>query len=226
MFTIKICGITCVEDARVAADAGADAIGLNFYRKSPRFVSLEAAQAIAHALDNGPLLVGVFVNESPEEITRLVAEVPLGAVQLHGDESPAFVAGLPAGVPLIRAARIGAEGLAEAAAYRDACQSAGRPLSAVLLDASVPVAPGEETVYGGSGHRLDWPRVAAERGLLAGTPLILAGGLKPANVAEAIATSGCDGIDTASGVESAPGAKDPRAVRAFVAAARSALSQR
>jgi phosphoribosylanthranilate isomerase len=224
MFRIKICGITRIEDAAVAAEAGADAIGLNFYAKSPRCVSLETAATIAQAVAGGPLVVGVFVNASAAEIAQAVASVPLGAIQLHGDEQPEFVDELPPGVPVIRAARIGTAGLAEAAAYRDACVAAGRPLAAVLLDASVKVQPGEEVVYGGSGHRLDWPRVAAERGVLASTPVILAGGLTPVNVAEAISVSRCDGVDTASGVESSPGVKDHEMVRAFVAAARRALN--
>lgn len=224
MFTIKICGITRPDDSVVAAEAGADAIGLNFYAKSPRCVSLKTAATIAQAVAGGPLIVGVFVNASAAEIAQAVASVPLGAIQLHGDEPPEFVAELPPGVPIIRAARIGAAGLAEAAAYRDACLVAGRPLAAVLLDASVKVAPGEEVIYGGSGHQLDWPRVAAERGVLASTPLILAGGLTTVNVAEAISVSRCDGVDTASGVESSPGLKDHQMVRAFMAAARGALS--
>lgn len=223
MFTIKICGITRPEDAIVAAEAGADAIGLNFYAKSPRYVSIETAFTIAQAVAGGPLVVGVFVNASAAEIAQAVTSVPLGAIQLHGDEPPEFVAELPPGMPVIRAARIGAAGLAEAAAYRDACQAAGRPLAAVLLDASVEVAPGEEVIYGGSGHRLDWPRVAAERGVLASTPLILAGGLTPVNVAEAISVSRCDGVDTASGVESSPGVKYHEMIRAFVEVARGAL---
>jgi phosphoribosylanthranilate isomerase len=224
MFTIKICGITRPEDAVVAAEAGADALGLNFYAKSPRRVSPEVARMVADAVTGGPLLVGVFVNATPDEIARTVAAVPLGAIQLHGDEPADFVRELPKGVPVIRAARIGADGLAHAAAYRDACSSAGHPLAGVLLDASVKVAAGADVVYGGSGHRLDWPRVAAERGLLAGTPLVLAGGLTPVNVAEAITVSQCDGVDTASGVESAAGVKYPAMVRAFVAAARAALA--
>ena len=224
MFTIKICGITRPPDAVAAADSGADAIGLNFYAKSPRCVSIETAQAIAEAVAGGPLVVGVFVNASAAEIAETVAAVPLGAIQLHGDEPPEIVAALPAGVPVIRAARIGEAGLAEAAAYRDACQVAGHPLAAVLLDASVKAMPGEEVVYGGSGCRLDWPRVAAQRGLLAGVPLILAGGLTPVNVAEAIAVSRSDGVDTASGVESAPGVKDHQMIRAFIAAARQTLA--
>lgn len=229
MFRIKICGISRIDDALVAAEAGADALGLNFYAKSPRCVTVETARLIAASINksgaDGPLLVGVFVNATAAEIARTVAAVPLGAIQLHGDEPAEFITELPPGVPVIRAARIGAAGLSEAATYRDACQAAGRPLAAVLLDASVTVAPGDEVIYGGSGHRLDWPRVAAERGVLASTPLILAGGLTPVNVAEAISVSHCDGVDTASGVELSPGVKHHEMVRAFVAAARGALAR-
>lgn len=226
MFTVKICGVTTPQDAVNAAGAGADAIGLNFYARSPRCVKSETAREIAEALRGGALVIGVFVNHGPDEVARLADRVPLGAVQLHGDETPEYLAALPAGLPVIRAMRIGPAGLAPAAAFRDACSGAGRPLAGVLLDASVPAAPGEEAVYGGTGLRLDWPRVAAERRLLAGTPLLLAGGLTPGNVAQAIRSSGAEGVDTASGVEVSPGVKDDELVRRFVTAARGAFGER
>ncbi|TWT95311.1 N-(5'-phosphoribosyl)anthranilate isomerase [Botrimarina colliarenosi] len=226
MFTVKVCGVTRAVDAQVAVDAGADAIGLNFYPASPRYVTPEVASNIVAALTGHPLVVGVFVNATAAQIAQVVAQVPLGAIQLHGDEPPELVAEMPPGVPVIRAARIDAAGVATAAAYRDACAATGQPLAAVLLDASVPTAPGEATVYGGSGHRLDWPRVAAERHLLSGTPLVLAGGLTPENVAEAITTTGCEGVDTASGVELSPGVKSPQLVRDFVREAQKALRGR
>lgn len=224
MFTVKICGITRTEDAVVAAEAGADAIGLNFYAKSPRCVSIETAKAIAQAVAGGPLVVGVFVNASAAEIAETVSAVPLGAIQLHGDEPDELITQLPSGVPVIRAARIGAEGWVTAELYMYAFAERGRPLAAILVDAAAEVLPGGKVIYGGTGRQLDWKQVADNRAMLASAPLILAGGLTPVNVAEAIAVSRCDGVDTASGVESAPGLKDHQMVRAFVTAARGKLT--
>ena len=111
MLRVKICGVRRVEDALAASDAGADAVGVNFYEGSPRRASLDEARRIADALPSGVLLVGVFVNESVDKIADLVERVPLGAVQLHGDEPPEALAALPATTPLLRALRVGQEGL-------------------------------------------------------------------------------------------------------------------
>lgn len=225
MFRIKVCGVTRLSDAADVAAAGADAIGLNFYKGSPRYVSIDVARALAAAVKRGPLVVGVFVNASAKWIAEVAAAVPLGAIQLHGDEPPEFVRAMPAGLPVIRAFRIDDRGLAPAAKYAERC-TAERPLSAVLLDAAVAPSEGEPQAYGGTGERLDWAGVGRERQIVQGPPVILAGGLRAENVARAIALSHADGVDTASGVEVAPGIKDAKQVRQFVAAAKSALAGR
>lgn len=218
MFRIKICGVTRREDAVALAEAGADAIGLNFYEKSPRSTNpTEAAELRAAAA--GALAVGVFVNATAERIREQTRSIPLGAIQLHGDEPDEFLRQIDANVPVIRAIRLGPDGLAPVAERIEAARRIGRPYAAVLVDAAVPKSASGETVYGGSGQTTDWARVCEERGLLGETPLILAGGLTPDNVAEAIRATGADGVDTASGVETAPGLKDPAAIRRFVAAA-------
>ncbi|TWT88448.1 N-(5'-phosphoribosyl)anthranilate isomerase [Pseudobythopirellula maris] len=217
MFRIKICGLTRPADAAVCAEAGADAIGLNFYSGSPRCLTMERAVELADAGGEPLLRVGVFVNATLDELAAAVQAARLDAVQLHGDEPPAAFAALPEGIRTVRAWRVGAEGLPPLAEYLETSEAHGRRPEAALVDAAAPGA------YGGTGKRVDWGRVAEERPLLGSTPLILAGGLTPDNVAEAIAAVRPDGVDTASGVESAPGVKDAGAVRAFVAAAREAF---
>ncbi|MEM9354342.1 MAG: phosphoribosylanthranilate isomerase [Planctomycetota bacterium] len=213
MFRIKICGVTRPEDARLAVEAGADAVGLNFYEKSPRRVPAGSQGAIVAAVGQA-LPVGVFVNAPASAI----AATGLVAVQLHGDEPPAFLGKLPADRRIIRARRPGPEGLREVKQDLQAClESSGHMPHAVLLDASVPGA------YGGTGHRLDWQRLTDHKTVLGDIPLILAGGLTPDNIAEAIRAVRPDGVDVASGVESAPGIKDPAKVRDFVAAASEAM---
>lgn len=214
MFCIKICGITSVADALLAAEAGADAIGLNFYDKSPRYVTAERAKEICDALPGGVARIGVFVNSLPQGIIATVNRVGLNAVQLHGDEGPDFLAAL-AKLSVIKAFRCKESTLDRVKAFLDLCLDTSVP-SAVLLDAH---APGN---YGGTGQVLDWKGLRGERAKLQGLPLILAGGLTPQNVAEAIRLARPDAVDTASGVESAPGQKDPAKVRAFIVAAKAA----
>jgi phosphoribosylanthranilate isomerase len=244
LFQVKICGITNVEDALIAADAGADAIGLNFFSESSRYISFETAGAIVEALRalppaKQPQVVGVFVNGDPSKIFEAMALLRLNAVQLHGDEPPEAVAALSGmsnlfslansdpSVPsltVLRAFRCRDEGLATVSEYLCQCE-AMRPASggmstlphAVLLDAYTPGA------YGGTGNVVDWAVVRADRELVLGLPIVLAGGLTADNVAEAIAKSGCDAVDTASGVEDSPGRKNEAKVRAFVTAAKAAL---
>ena len=211
MFRIKICGITSVEDALLAAEAGADAIGLNFYDKSPRFVTTERAKEICVALPANIVRIGVFVNSLPKGVAATVERVGLSAVQLHGDEGPDFLKALGK-LPVIKAFRCKESTLDGVKAFLGLCNESSHP-SAILLDAH---APGN---YGGTGQVLDWAGLARERNKLLGIPLILAGGLTPLNVAAAIRLVRPDAVDTASGVESAPGKKDPDKVRAFVAAA-------
>ena len=215
VFRVKICGITTLEDALLAAEAGADAIGLNFYDKSPRYVTAERAKEICQALPAKVEKVGVFVNSLAKGIVATASRVGLTAVQLHGDEGPEHLVTL-GNLPVIKAFRFRESTLDSARAFLDQIPEASHP-AAILLDAHAAGA------YGGTGQVLDWEALANERNKLLGIPLILAGGLTPDNVAEAIRIARPDGVDTASGVESAPGRKDPEKVGAFVAAAKRAF---
>jgi len=219
VFRIKICGITRPEDGRLAAEAGADAIGLNFYARSKRYVSPKAAREIAAELPAEVARVGVFVNATAAEILDIADTVPLDWVQLHGDEPPGFLPQL-AGRRIIRALRCGSEGLTPLAEYLEYCESLEAPPAAVLVDALT--TDGE---YGGTGQQAPWDLLAGSRTWLLGKPLILAGGLVPENVAQAIAHVWPLAVDTASGVESSPGVKDAVRMRKFVAAARRAFEQ-
>jgi phosphoribosylanthranilate isomerase len=202
---VKICGITRVEDARQAWAAGADALGLNFYPRSPRYVTAEVAAALARTRPALGSVVGVFVNESPDTIRALVRECGLTAVQLHGDEPPEACSGY--GVPVIKALRVrGPEDVERARAYVGVGD-----VAALLLDGA---APGS----GGGGVGFDWSLVA--RLAEAGVPVLVAGGLHPGNVQEAVRATRPYGVDVASGVEASPGIKDADAVRAFVRAVR------
>ena len=202
---VKICGITTAEDARMAAAAGADAIGFVFWPKSPRAVDAATARAIAAVLPPFVLRVGVFVDASPEEMRRVADEVGLDMVQLHGQEPPEDVARAPRRA--VKAIRVGPGFRAEEALRYDG--TAAALLVDTLADGAGP---------GGTGHTFDWSLVRPVR---AGTPfLVLAGGLTPENVGEAIAAVRPDAVDVSSGVESSPGRKDPAKVRAFVDAVR------
>lgn len=212
MFRIKICGVTTVDDARMVADAGADALGLNFYNASKRCVDVAIAREITRAVGQRLLRVGVFVNHSVEEIRQIAAEVDLAAVQLHGDEPPEMVAQL-AGLPVILARRFAGDA-GEIVRDIDRCRAAGGEPAAVLVDAAVAGH------YGGAGETLPWEKLAGSAGLLGGAPLLLAGGLRPKNLAEAIRTVGPYGVDVASGVESTPGRKDRELCSRFVQVAR------
>ncbi|MEQ8848202.1 phosphoribosylanthranilate isomerase [Botrimarina sp.] len=216
MFRVKICGVTTPADAAQAVAAGADAIGLNFYAKSPRCVSVEAARDVADAA-RGALRVGVFVNASAGEITAIAVLAGLNAIQLHGDEPASLLAELPAALPVVRAVRVGTEGLAPALEWLEQARRLSRPVAALLADAAAAGA------YGGSGKTADWRVLAEERGRLGETPLVLAGGLTPENVAEAIRLVAPDGVDTASGVEQSPGRKDADKVAQFVQRAAEAF---
>ncbi len=219
MFRVKICGITRAEDLQAAAAAGADAVGLNFYAASPRAVSPERARELAAAAPVGLVGSGVFVDTPVTEIRRLLRHTPLDAVQLHGDYPAEEIASL-ADLPVVLALRDSAPGFPAAHKLLAECRAAGARFAALLLDAH---APGR---YGGTGLTVDWPAVAASRSAFGPEPLILAGGLTPANVAEALRASTCDGVDTAGGVESSPGVKDHAKVRAFVEAARGKLESK
>lgn len=217
MFTIKICGVTSIADAALCAEEGADAIGLNFYEGSSRFVEPALARRISRSLRPEVARVGVFVNTPAAEIQNIARDTALDYVQLHGDESPQDVA-LLAPLAVVKALRVSADGLQHAERFIDECRSIGAALAAVLIDAATPGH------FGGSGQTADWlaARTLARR--YADLPLVLAGGLAPPNVAEAIRAVGPAAVDAASGVERSPGCKDPAAVRQFVAAARRAFA--
>ncbi|HZZ71158.1 MAG TPA: phosphoribosylanthranilate isomerase [Pirellulales bacterium] len=231
MFRVKICGITSVADARMVAAAGADAVGLNFFPGSPRFIELERAREIVAVLPPQVRKVGLFVNAPRDQIETYGAQLALDLIQLHGDEPREWLRGLSR--PVVKAFRIGATGLSAIDAWLRG-SSAGEPPNdprpiGYLLDAF------KAGQYGGTGRALDWKNLTAERAARtrntppqpAGAPepaWILSGGLHSSNVAEAILSFKPDGVDTASGVESAPGQKDPTLVLAFVAAARAALA--
>jgi phosphoribosylanthranilate isomerase len=204
---VKVCGITSAADASAAVEAGADAIGLVFWPRSPRLLSLEAARAISASLAPSVVRVGVFVDAPVEEIARAVESVGLDIVQLHGDERPELIESLPRRA--WKALRVGAS-LTESELAPWA-RAAG-----ILLDTRVAGRPG------GTGQAFDWGAAAGVRGRI--NFLVLAGGLDAGNVAGAIRTLRPDGVDVSSGVESAPGRKDPARLRAFVDAARGASS--
>lgn len=222
MFRIKICGVTQVNDAMDAVNAGADAIGLNFYKQSSRFIDTRAARAIAQAVRQGRAvkLVGVFVNATVDYIADLVRECELDAIQLHGDESDSFAWQVAdrTGVPIIRAfalQKVGAESVVEFCGLPEA----KKHLAGVLIDSALP---GQ---FGGTGVTADWGMVADLVKELESSeiPVILAGGLNPDNVGMAIKTTGAAGVDVASGVESAPGIKLKDAIVRFVSTARDHL---
>ena len=218
MFRIKICGITNVDDALAAMNAGADAIGLNFYPRSNRSIDLPIAKSISESVPDSVKKVGVFVNASGDEIASVAEQLALDIIQLHGDEPPALLSQLPRRISIIRAFRCGSKGLQPLQSYLKECESSGRMPDAVLIDSDA------QNEFGGTGHVADWTRIANERDFIGRIPLLLGGGLTPANLAEAIAQVKPDGVDVASGVESAPGRKDIALVQKFVTSARSAFA--
>lgn len=216
MFQIKICGITNVDDAQTAADAGADAIGLNFYSGSSRFIARDKARAIVNAVGDRVCKVGVFVNAPVDEVIAISDELHLDLIQLHGDEPPDMLRALSPR-KVMKAFRIGEAGLAPVRAWFEACTRMSLFPERVLLDA---FRPGQ---YGGTGQIVDWPTAATYARTPGLPPLVLAGGLTPANVAEAIHAVKPAAVDTAGGVESSPGVKDAAKMRAFIEAACAAF---
>jgi len=219
MFRIKICGITTPDDARMVAAAGADAVGLNFYARSPRSIGLDTARQIIDALPSGVVRVGLFVNSGSEDVCRTFDRLGLNLIQLHGDEPPKYLAELSVR-PVMRAFRLDEAGLEPVIAYLQQCRGLSCLPRLVLLDAH------QKGIYGGTGRVADWATVALYAGERRLPPLVLAGGLTPDNVAQAIRTARPAAVDTASGVETNPGCKDPGLVGAFVRAAREALRSR
>jgi phosphoribosylanthranilate isomerase len=203
---IKICGIMSSNDALACAAAGVDLIGLNFYEESPRYIGPDQARSIRQTLPSSVQAVGIFVDSSVGEIRRIAHDVGLRMVQLHGSESPEMCAELAQGFEVIKALRIDGEFEARRVSAYPACT--------ILLDTY------DEERAGGTGEVGDWELARQTRKFA--TRLILAGGLNPENVAEAIAIVNPDGVDVCSSLESAPGVKDLGRVRQFVAAARHA----
>lgn len=212
MFQIKICGITSVEDALMVARAGADAIGLNFFPRSPRYVSPEAAREIVAAIPKGVVKVGLFVNSVAANVCGIFDDLSLDLIQLHGDEPPEYLPQL-GNRPVMRAFRVKPGDVCPIIQYLGRCRELKAEPKLTLLDSLVP---GE---YGGTGKTADWSTAREYQALPDVPPLVLAGGLTPQNVAEAIAAVHPTAIDAASGVESSPGRKDLAAVEAFVRAA-------
>jgi phosphoribosylanthranilate isomerase len=204
---IKFCGVTCPDDVRAAADAGSDAVGFNFYPRSSRYVDPRTAETLVRSTPAGVLTVGVFVEATASEMRATATHLGLGEVQWHGD-GPA-----PDGdcgpFPLVVSCRVA--GPTDLEAIR--VHAARQQLAAVLIDAHVP---GQ---YGGTGQTAPWDLLA---GFDPGVPVILAGGLTPENVGEAIRVVRPWGVDVAGGVESSPGRKDAETMRRFVDAVRAA----
>ena len=201
---VKICGITNLADAQAAIEAGADALGLNFFVQSPRHLTVPAAAEISKHLPAFIMRVGVFVNPPEDQVLRAIGECGLGMLQFHGDEAPEFCTQF--GLMSMKALRIrDAASLPELAKYQT---------EAYLLDAFSPAA------RGGTGERFNWDLALEAQKL--GKPIFLAGGLTPENVAEAVRKVHPFGVDVASGVESSPGKKDHQKVKDFIAAVRSA----
>ncbi len=216
-FSVKICGLTSAECVERVVAAGADAIGLNFVAQSPRFLELANRSEVVDAIPASVTSIGVFVNESLAAIEQIKASFRLGFIQLHGDDPPEMLKDLPAGT-VIRAIRCGNTGFSPVSEFLAVCERIDAMPAAILVDAF------SNTAYGGTGRVVDWAALSGWRERVpSGMPLILAGGLKPENVAEAIQIVRPTGVDTASGVEAESLRKDARLVADFVSAARNAL---
>ncbi|WP_062560768.1 phosphoribosylanthranilate isomerase [Paracoccus aminovorans] len=207
--SVKICGLTEAAGLSAAVESGARYVGFVFFPKSPRHVSAEQAAALAVQVPLGIAKVGLFVNPDDAALTAVLDRVPLDLIQLHGEETPARVAEVRAltGLPVMKAV-----GVAEPADL-DQLWDYGLVADMLLIDAKPP--KGAE-LPGGNGLAFDW-RLLAGRQIL--KPWLLAGGLTPDNVHEAIRLTRAPGVDVSSGVESAPGVKDPERIRRFAARA-------
>jgi phosphoribosylanthranilate isomerase len=218
MFRIKICGITTARDAVMVARCGADAVGLNFYPRSPRYLSPEPARRVCEALPAEVVKVGLFVNAPEREVCQTFDGLGLDLIQLHGDEPPACLARLGKR-PVMRAFRLDRRGLAPIAAYLEECRKLGCLPRLTLIDSHT------KGVYGGTGRVADWNVVSRYPFEQWHPPLVLAGGLTPDNVAEAIRAVRPMAVDTASGVEAGAGQKVRALVRRFVDAATEAYGR-
>lgn len=207
MTRVKACGLTTPDDARLAADLGAWALGMVFWKPSPRACPLDVAEDIAAELRRRAELVGVFVNATLDEVADAAERCELSILQLHGDEGPAYCreAARRTGARVMKAVRV-----------RDRASIAALQAFSVdlhMLDAHVPGRPG------GTGTTFNWELIDGHRGSV---PVVLSGGLTPENVGEAIVAARPYAVDTASGTEAAPGLKDPALLRAFFAAVEGA----
>jgi phosphoribosylanthranilate isomerase len=205
MTLIKICGITNLEDAAAAVGMGADALGFNFYKPSPRYITPQSAREIIDQLPQSIHKVGVFVNEeSPDKVNEIANESGITALQLHGDESPDYCHELAANHHVIKALAVSNDfDLQTALRYQ---------VHAIMLDTK------HNTLRGGTGRAFDWS-IAQQVSKLV-PKLYLAGGLSPENVADAIETVRPFAVDACSSLEAVPGKKNHERMRAFVAAAR------
>jgi phosphoribosylanthranilate isomerase len=206
---VKICGVRTDADLRAVAAAGAAYVGLNFFPRSPRYVAPADARALAVAAPEGLCKVALTVDADDATLDHIVAEVPVDMLQLHGHEPPDRVAAVRDryGLPVMKVLGVADEG--DLAALMDHALAADQ----IMIDAK---APKGAVLPGGNGITFDWRLLVGRKWL---RPWMLAGGLTPANVAEAIRLTGVRQVDVASGVESAPGVKDPALIRAFVTAA-------
>lgn len=210
MTDVKICGLRDAENLAVAVEAGARFVGFVFFPKSPRAVTPEQAAVLASAVPMGIARVGLFVDPPDALLHEVLAQVPLDIVQLHGRESPERVAAVRAltGLPVMKAVGIaGPEDLPQLTEY-------GLTADMLLVDAKPPA---DAKLPGGNGLAFDWRLLAGRRWL---RPWMLAGGLTPENVADAVRLTKAPVVDVSSGVEQAPGIKDSALIRAFIAAAK------
>ena len=211
---IKICGVTNPEDIHLCAEAGADAIGINFHPGSPRYVDPRQAAPLVRTIPPLMSAVGVFVDQSMRQMCAIAYQLGLRGIQHHGEKREVADSFPFAFVPAFRVKD--ESSLSTIRVYLDACRNAGFPPSAILVDAHV------EGQHGGTGRTAPWELVANFK---SDVPLILAGGLTPENVAEAIRMVRPAAIDVASGVERSPGKKDADKVRRFIANAREAAAK-
>jgi len=201
---VKVCGITNYEDAAMALDQGVDALGFNFYRRSPRYMDPAAVRAIIRRLPPFWISVGVFVNAAREDLLEAARMAGIQVVQLHGNETPEYCRKI-SDWPLLKAIRVGAEPIRE--------NLREYPVQVFLLDAQ------NESLFGGTGKSFDW-RLAQD----IDHPVILAGGLRPDNVRKAIQTVKPYAVDVCSGVESSPGKKDAVLLAKFMDEVRNVRS--
>jgi phosphoribosylanthranilate isomerase len=212
---IKICGLSKAEDVQAAVDGGADAIGLVFYPKSPRYITPEAAADLLAGLPPFVTTVGLFVNASPQEVADVVARAPISMLQFHGDETVEACVQIAHAVnrPFTRALRVEPAMAADLLKYEAEYRVASKLFSGLLLDAFVEG-------YGGGGKVFDWsliPEKLAPR-------VVLSGGLNEQNVIDALSRVRPYAVDVSSGVEREKGVKDPARIRAFIGAVRRAAA--